>query len=101
MASPSVTTESETEPNVGQTRHGRYSLLCRSVGWRVGRGVRFFGSHAGTVLLDDPDQVIHGHRVLHLHYTMKRRPSDRAAARRHRGHRYPAAPHRIIRSSAM
>lgn len=37
-----------------------------------GEGVRFFGSHAGTVLLDDPDQVVQGDRVLHLHYTVKR-----------------------------
>jgi hypothetical protein len=34
--------------------------------------VRFFGRHAGTVLLDDPDQVVQGDRVLHLHYTVKR-----------------------------
>lgn len=38
----------------------------------LGEGVRFYGSHAGTVLLDDPDQVIQGDRVLHLHYTVKR-----------------------------
>jgi dihydrofolate reductase len=38
----------------------------------LGEGVRFFGSHTGTVLLDDPDQVIRGDRVLHLHYTVKR-----------------------------
>jgi dihydrofolate reductase len=38
----------------------------------LGEGVRFFGSHAGTVLLDDPDQVIQGDRVLHLHYTVRR-----------------------------
>jgi len=38
----------------------------------LGEGVRFFGSHAGTVLLDDPDQVVQGDRVLHLHYTVKR-----------------------------
>jgi dihydrofolate reductase len=38
----------------------------------LGKGVRFFGSHAGTVLLDDPDVVIQGDRVLHLHYTVKR-----------------------------
>jgi dihydrofolate reductase len=38
----------------------------------LGEGVRFFGSHAGTVLLDDPDQVVPGERVLHLHYTIKR-----------------------------
>ena len=37
----------------------------------LGDGVRFFGSHTGTVLLDDPDQVVHGDRVLHLHYTVK------------------------------
>ena len=38
----------------------------------LGEGVRFFGSHAGTVLLEDPDQVVKGDRVLHLHYTVKR-----------------------------
>jgi dihydrofolate reductase len=38
----------------------------------LGEGVRFFGSHTGTVLLDDPDQVVPGDRVLHLHYTVKR-----------------------------
>jgi hypothetical protein len=36
----------------------------------LGEGVRFFGSHVGTVLLDDPDQVTQGDRVLHLHYTV-------------------------------
>ncbi len=29
----------------------------------LGEGVRFFGSHAGTVLLDDPDQVVQGDRA--------------------------------------
>jgi dihydrofolate reductase len=38
----------------------------------LGEGVRFFGSHAGTVLLDDPDQVVQGDRVLHLRYRVKR-----------------------------
>jgi len=38
----------------------------------LGEGVRFFGSHAGAVLLDDPDQVVRGDRVLHLHYTVRR-----------------------------
>jgi hypothetical protein len=38
----------------------------------LGEGVRFFGSHAGTVFLDDPDQVVRGDRVLHLHYTLQR-----------------------------
>ena len=37
----------------------------------LGEGVRFFGSHTGTVLLDDPDMVVQGDRVLHLHYTVK------------------------------
>ena len=36
----------------------------------LGEGVRFFGGHAGTVLLDDPDRVVPGDRVLHLHYTV-------------------------------
>ena len=29
----------------------------------LGEGMRFFGSHAGTVLLGDPDQVVQGDRV--------------------------------------
>jgi dihydrofolate reductase len=37
----------------------------------LGEGVRFFGSHTGTVLLDGPDAVVQGNRVLHLHYTVK------------------------------
>jgi dihydrofolate reductase len=37
----------------------------------LGEGVRFFGDHAGTVLLDGPDQVVQGDRVLHLHYTVR------------------------------
>jgi dihydrofolate reductase len=38
----------------------------------LGEGVRFFGDHTGTVLLDDPDQVVRGDRVLHLHYVVRR-----------------------------
>jgi dihydrofolate reductase len=38
----------------------------------LGEGVRFFGSHTGSVLLDDPDRVVQGDRVLHLHYTVQR-----------------------------
>lgn len=38
----------------------------------MGEGVRFFGGHTGTVLLGDPDAVVQGDRVLHLHYTVKR-----------------------------
>ena len=38
----------------------------------LGEGVRFFGSHTGTVLLDDPDHVVQGDRVLHLHYKVRR-----------------------------
>ncbi|MBW8481138.1 dihydrofolate reductase family protein [Actinomadura parmotrematis] len=38
----------------------------------LGEGVRFFGDHTGTVLLGDPDQVVQGDRVLHLHYTVRR-----------------------------
>ncbi|WP_103380348.1 dihydrofolate reductase family protein [Pseudonocardia dioxanivorans] len=38
----------------------------------LGEGVRYFGSHTGTVLLDDPDQVVQGDRVLHLHYAVRR-----------------------------
>lgn len=37
----------------------------------LGEGVRFFGSHTGTVLLGDADRVVPGHRVLHLHYTVQ------------------------------
>ncbi|WP_214408015.1 dihydrofolate reductase family protein [Pseudonocardia lacus] len=38
----------------------------------LGEGVRFFGGHVGTVLLHDPDRVVRGDRVLHVHYTVKR-----------------------------
>ncbi|WP_433799158.1 dihydrofolate reductase family protein [Actinomycetospora sp. CA-084318] len=38
----------------------------------LGEGVRFFGSHTGTVLLGDADRVVQGDRVLHLHYTVRR-----------------------------
>ncbi|MHC1559150.1 dihydrofolate reductase family protein [Actinomycetospora sp. C-140] len=38
----------------------------------LGEGVRFFGAHAGTVLLDDADTIVQGDRVLHLHYTVRR-----------------------------
>ncbi|HEY2190825.1 MAG TPA: dihydrofolate reductase [Actinomycetospora sp.] len=38
----------------------------------LGEGVRFFGGHTGTVLLDDPDRVVPGDRVLHLHHTVRR-----------------------------
>ena len=38
----------------------------------LGAGKRFFGSHTGTVLLNDPDAVVQGDRVLHLHYTVAR-----------------------------
>ncbi|AEV84470.1 dihydrofolate reductase [Actinoplanes sp. SE50] len=37
-----------------------------------GAGKRFFGAHTGTVLLGDPDAVVRGDRVLHLHYTVRR-----------------------------
>ena len=37
----------------------------------LGEGVRFFGRHTGTVLLDDPDVVIPGNRVLHLRYRVR------------------------------
>ncbi|WP_433614680.1 dihydrofolate reductase family protein [Dactylosporangium sp. CA-139114] len=36
----------------------------------MGGGKRFFGSHTGTVLLNDPDMIVQGDRVLHLHYTI-------------------------------
>ncbi|GIM94219.1 dihydrofolate reductase family protein [Paractinoplanes toevensis] len=38
----------------------------------LGKGVRFFGHHTGTVLLADPDAVVQGDRVLHLHYIVNR-----------------------------
>lgn len=38
----------------------------------LGEGKRYFGSHAGTVLLEDPDIIVQGERVLHLHYNVKR-----------------------------
>jgi hypothetical protein len=37
-----------------------------------GSGVRFFGHYAGSpVLLDNP-QVVHGDRVTHLHYRVSK-----------------------------
>lgn len=42
----------------------------------LGEGVRFFGAHTGTVLLDDADQVVRGDRVLHLHYSVRAGPRD-------------------------
>ncbi|MFI5909372.1 dihydrofolate reductase family protein [Dactylosporangium sp. NPDC051541] len=36
----------------------------------LGAGKRFFGSHTGTVPLNDPDMIVQGDRVLHLHYTI-------------------------------
>jgi hypothetical protein len=37
-----------------------------------GSGVRFFGDYAGSpVLLDNP-QVVHGDRVTHLHYRVSK-----------------------------
>jgi len=37
-----------------------------------GSGKRFFGSVDGQHLLEDPDVVIHGERVLHLRYPVRR-----------------------------
>lgn len=37
-----------------------------------GEGKRFFGAHTGVALLEDPDQVVQGDRVLHLHYRARR-----------------------------
>jgi hypothetical protein len=35
-------------------------------------GKRYFGSVDAQHLLEDPDVVIHGHRVLHLRYRVRR-----------------------------
>jgi hypothetical protein len=40
--------------------------------WFSAKGCASFGSHAGTVLLDDPDHGVQGDRVLHRRYTVKR-----------------------------
>jgi dihydrofolate reductase len=37
-----------------------------------GAGKRYFGAIAGQHLLEDPDVVIQGDRVLHLHYLVRR-----------------------------
>jgi len=37
-----------------------------------GSGKRYFGPLAGQVLLDDPDVVIPGRRVVHLRYRVRR-----------------------------
>jgi hypothetical protein len=37
-----------------------------------GSGKRFFGSIHTQHLLEDPDETIHGSRVLHLRYRVRR-----------------------------
>lgn len=37
----------------------------------LGRGKPFFGSYVGTMLLDDPVDVVQGDRVLHLRYRVQ------------------------------
>jgi hypothetical protein len=37
-----------------------------------GSGKRYFGPVAAQLLLDDPDVVIQGRRVLHLRYRVRR-----------------------------
>jgi len=44
----------------------------------VGRGKRFFGAYAGTMLLDDPVQVVQGDRVTHLRYRVQGPATDGA-----------------------
>ena len=41
----------------------------------LGSGRRFFGSVSAQHLLEDPDVVIRGNRVLHLRYRVRRRPA--------------------------
>ena len=41
----------------------------------LGSGKRYFGSLDAQLLLEDPDVVIQGNRVLHLRYTVRRRPT--------------------------
>ena len=43
-----------------------------------GSGKRYFGSVSAQHLLEDPDVVIQGNRVLHLRYQVRRSPSWRA-----------------------
>jgi hypothetical protein len=38
----------------------------------IGTGKRYFGSVAAAHLLDDPDVVIQGNRVLHVRYRVRR-----------------------------
>ena len=38
----------------------------------IGRGKRYFGAVDAEHLLEDPDVVIQGNRVLHLHYPVRR-----------------------------
>ncbi|GAB2474852.1 dihydrofolate reductase family protein [Xylanimonas ulmi] len=42
----------------------------------LGTGKRYFGSLDGQHLLEDPDAVIRGDRVLHLRYQVRRRPAS-------------------------
>ncbi len=41
----------------------------------LGSGKRYFGSVDAQHLLEDPDVVLQGNRVLHLRYRVRRRPS--------------------------
>lgn len=38
----------------------------------LGQGVRFFGGYTGTTSLEDPDQVVRGDRVVHMHFNVRR-----------------------------
>ena len=38
----------------------------------LGAGVRYFGDYAGSPLLLDDPQIVHGDRVTHLHYRLRK-----------------------------
>jgi hypothetical protein len=40
-----------------------------------GSGKRYFGSVDAQHLLEDPDEVVQGNRVLHVHYRVRRDPT--------------------------
>jgi hypothetical protein len=42
-----------------------------------GSGKRYFGAVEAQQLLEDPDAVIHGERVVHLRYQTRRQAVDR------------------------
>ena len=52
--------------------HAREDKIGSECARRLGSGKRYFGSIDGQHLLEDPDVVIQGDRVLHLRFKVRR-----------------------------